>query len=136
MKTGTFEGFGSPLGTLRRDRLRQRARDLHVDAVLHYPQSAEPIAAGANSSAPFAEPQEPLYGAAHTRGRRSLGHLFVLTYDGLLSYSHIMDFKDRKVALGYPVLRRPLRAGGLARSMGRTICRNLAMKLCGFFFSS
>jgi hypothetical protein len=93
----------------------------HDDAVLEYPQSAERIRGRRNIQASrFAQPNKKRFVVRRVLGAADLWVTeFVLTYDGLPSYTvSIMEFRDRKVARETQY-RRSLRAGGLARSMGR-----------------
>ena len=73
----------------------------HDDAVLEYPQSGERIRGRRNIQASrFAQPNKKRFKVRRVLGAADLWvSEFVLTYDGLPSYSvSIMEFKDGKVA--------------------------------------
>jgi len=71
------------------------------DAVLDYPpiRRADPRPAQHSREPIRPAKQEALYGPANYRQRRSLGHEFVLAYDGIPSYAvSIMEFREGLVA--------------------------------------
>jgi ketosteroid isomerase-like protein len=73
----------------------------HDDAVLEYPQSGERIRGRRNIQASrFAQPSKKRFAVRRVLGADDLWVTeFVLTYDGLPSYSvSIMEFRDGKVA--------------------------------------
>src|SRR6516162_3914647 len=94
----------------------------HDDAVLEYPQSGERIRGRHNIQASrFTQPNKKRFMVRRVLGAADLWVTeLILTYDGVPSYTvSIMEFRDKKVARETQKLRRSLRAGGLARSMGR-----------------
>ena len=92
------------------------------DAVLEYPQSGERMRGRRHIQASrAAQPNQKRFAVRRILGAADLWiSEFVLTYDGQPSYVvSIMEFKDGKVDPRDPILRRCVRAGAVARSMGR-----------------